>query len=485
MHRRHFAALLAPLALAPRFTLPARRLERTPLPTPETLRPDGVTLTARAARVDVAPSVAGEVWTVGTGAHGVVAPTLRVRTGDTMRLDLANELAEPTVLHWHGLSVPEAMDGGPRMAIGPGQRLGYRFPVRNRAGTYWYHAHPHMRTGAQVTRGMAGLLLIGDDEEDALALPSGAREIGVIVQERRLGADGSFDYAPAMHERMEGWFGETVYGNGAPDPMVEVDTALHRVRLVNGTPSRILRLALSNGAPMMLIGTDGGLLPEPVSVDTVDLGTGERVDLLVDFSDLAVGTRVMLRSLAFDSPAGGGGGMGGMGRGMGRMMAGGIAQGEALDLLEFVVARAVRSRPWQRRPFPAIERLDPATARTTRTFRFDSMMMQHSINGQMFDMDRVDVTVPFGSTEIWRFVNPGPFPHPVHVHEIQFQVLRREGGRGRLFPWEGGWKDTVLVHPDETVDVIARFDAHRGRYLLHCHNLVHEDGGMMLNYEIA
>ena len=126
-----------------------------------------------------------------------------------------------------------------------------------------------------------------------------------------------------------------------------------------------------------------------------------------------------------------------------------------------------------------------ATAHTTRTFRFDSMMMQHSINGQMFDMDRVDVTVPFGSTEIWRFVNPGPFPHPVHVHEIQFQVLRREGGRGRLFPWEGGWKDTVLVHPDETVDVIARFDAHRGRYLLHCHNLVHEDGGMMLNYAIA
>ncbi|MEZ4378971.1 MAG: multicopper oxidase domain-containing protein [Gemmatimonadales bacterium] len=119
MHRRHFAALLAPLALAPRFTLPSRRLERTPLPTPETLRPDGVTLTARAARVDVAPGVSGEVWTVGTGAHGVVAPTLRVRTGDTVRLDLANELAEPTVLHWHGLSVPEAMDGGPGWRSAP------------------------------------------------------------------------------------------------------------------------------------------------------------------------------------------------------------------------------------------------------------------------------------------------------------------------------------------------------------------------------
>jgi FtsP/CotA-like multicopper oxidase with cupredoxin domain len=477
MHRRHFAALLAPLAILPRLDLRPRRADRNPLATPETFRPDGARLVARAARVDVAPSRTGEVWTVGAGAPAAVAPTIRVRRGETMRLELENRLAEPTILHWHGLHLPEAMDGGPRLAIGTGERYGYDFPILNRAGTYWYHAHPHHRTGAQVTRGMAGLLLIGDDEEDALELPSGDREIALLVQERRLDADGTFGYEPMMHERMEGWFGETVYGNGTPDPTVTVDAALHRVRIVNGTPSRILRLGLSTGAPMLLIGNDGGLLPAPVPVDSIDLGTGERVDLLVDFSEVPPGSRLMLQSLAFTAP----GAMGGMGR----MMAGGMAQGERLDLLEFVVRASDGSRPWQRRPFPRIAPLDPARADRTREFRFASAMMQHTINGAAFATDRVDVTVPFGSTEIWRFINTAPFPHPVHMHEVQFQVLERRGGRARLFPWEAGWKDTVLLHPNETVDVIATFDRHRGRYLMHCHNLVHEDGGMMLNYEVA
>lgn len=99
-------------------------------------------------------------------------------------------------------------------------------------------------------------------------------------------------------------------------------------------------------------------------------------------------------------------------------------------------------------------------------------------------MDRIDEQVPFGSTEIWRFVNDSQFPHPVHMHEVQFQVLSRTGGRGRIFPWEGGLKDTVLLYPGETIEVLTTFDAHRGRFLLHCHNLVHEDMGMMMNYAI-
>ena len=140
------------------------------------------------------------------------------------------------------------------------------------------------------------------------------------------------------------------------------------------------------------------------------------------------------------------------------------------------------------RPIPAtlvpLQPLDRADARRQRVIRFDSMMMSHTINGRPFEMERVDERVQFGATEVWRFVNDAPFPHPIHMHAVHFQVLTRTGGRGRVFPWERGWKDTVLVFPGEAVDVITRFDSHRGMFLLHCHNLEHEDKGMMMNFVI-
>jgi FtsP/CotA-like multicopper oxidase with cupredoxin domain len=472
MLRREFLALGATAVVAHRQFGWLPRAERAALWRPPELRPDGLVLRATAHQVASGVGTRGAAWTLGDGPIG---PTLRVRRGDTARITLDNQLAEETILHWHGLHVPEAADGHPRLAIGPRASYDYQFEIADRAGTYWYHAHPHHRTGVQVYRGMAGLLLVGDAEEDALELPAGDREIGLLLQDRRLGNDGDFAFDPVMHERMEGFFGNVPFGNGTPSPAVKVVSALYRLRVVNATASRITRLGLSTGAAMTLIGVDGGLLPAPVQVDHVDLGTGERVDLLIDFSGIAAGTRVMLRSLRFPSPSRGMGGM---------MMSGGAGQGAGMDLLECTVTREVRERPWVQRPFPVIERLDPATATRTREFRFESAMMRHTINGKSFEMDRIDERVPFGSTEIWRFVNPAPFPHPVHMHETQFQVLSRTGGRGRVQPWEGGWKDTVLLHPGETVEVISRFDHHRGRYLMHCHNLIHEDGGMMMNFVI-
>lgn len=112
-------------------------------------------------------------------------------------------------------------------------------------------------------------------------------------------------------------------------------------------------------------------------------------------------------------------------------------------------------------------------------------MMQHAINGRAFDMERIDETVRFGDTEIWTFMNDSPFPHPVHMHEVQFHVIERSNGRAQVMPWECGPKDTVLVFPGERVSVAATFDSYRGRFLMHCHNMIHEDVGMMLNYEIV
>lgn len=469
------AAATTAAALGPRRIFAAPALERHPLWLPPELRPNGITLRANAHAITSGTGTTGTAMTLG---DGVIGPTIRVRRGDTARITLDNALDETTILHWHGLKVPELADGHPRLAIPTGAKYEYDFEVTDRAGTYWYHAHPHHRTGEQVYRGMAGLFLIDDAEQDALHLPSGAREIALLIQDRRVEESGEFAFNPVMHERMEGFFGDVAFGNGTPNPRHEVDGALYRLRVVNMTASRITRLALSTGGPMTLIGTDGGLLAAPETLHSLDLGTGERADLLVDFSGVALGSSVMLVSEEFPSP------FRGMGMGMGRMMAGGTPQGARMELLEFAVTRAVRERPYVLPALPPIARLDPATASRTREFHFDSRQMRHTINGKEWEMERVDERVPFGSTEIWRFINDSNFPHPVHMHEVQFQILSRTGGRNAIMPWESGWKDTVLLFPGETIDVIAEFNAHRGLFLMHCHNLIHEDMGMMLNYVI-
>lgn len=165
------------------------------------------------------------------------------------------------------------------------------------------------------------------------------------------------------------------------------------------------------------------------------------------------------------------------------MMGGMDLQGRPLDLLELHVTRRSDDPGTIPETLPALPYApDPADAEDERRFVFTSAMMRHFINGRTFRMDRIDERVPFGRTEIWSFVNDSPLPHPVHLHATHFRVLERSGGRDRLLPWEeAGLKDTTVIHPGETVRVAVRFRAHRGLYLLHCHNLMHEDGGMMQN----
>jgi FtsP/CotA-like multicopper oxidase with cupredoxin domain len=460
-----------------------------PLYIPPTLSPVNLTLVARAHDAQIAPGVRSRVMTVGDGP---ISPTIRARAGERATITLRNQLDEPTILHWHGLRPPEKDDGHPRLAIAPGAEYRYDFMIDERPGTYWYHAHPHMRTAAQVHLGMAGLLIITDADEDALGLPSGDREVAIMLQDKRPAADGTVSYNVTMgHDMMEGLLGSAAYVNGVRTPRVEVDSAHYRLRVLGGANARIFRLALSNDRPLTLIGTDGGLLERPVSLPHMDLATGERADLLLDFSNLPVGTRIMLRSLAFDPPYRGMGGMGGMGgRGMGMggggmgMGGGVIPQGGAMDLMEFVVTRSVRDTFKVPTRLSVLPPVNEGAVTREREFHFRSAMMRHQINGRDFEMERIDERIPFGSTERWVFVNDGPFPHPVHMHAVQFRITDRTGGRGTLYPWEGGWKDTVLVYPGERVSVVTTFDRHRGRFLMHCHNLEHEDHGMMMNFAI-
>jgi FtsP/CotA-like multicopper oxidase with cupredoxin domain len=304
-----------------------------------------------------------------------------------------------------------------------------------------------MLTGQQVAMGLAGAFIINDAEEDALGLPSGAYEVPLIVRDASLDTTGNLQYKP----RSGGFLGDIMLVNGTRDPYLNVDTALYRFRVLGGANARIFGLTLSNGAAFTLIGNDGGLLRSALQASPIDLAPGERLDLLVDFRNLPVGTRVMLR----DARAG-------------------------RDLLEFRVVRQVSVPATIPTTLSTVAALSNPVR--TRTFSFDGMS---KINGLEYAVNRIDFQVPFGQVERWRFLTSGNAPHPVHVHGASFQVVSRTGGRGRLFPWETGWKDTVLLEDRETVEILIRFDAYRGEYLMHCHKLEHEDMGMMSNFVVV
>ena len=458
-------------------------------------------LTAAPDEVSVLPGAPTRVWrftgrllkgpadTLQTLPGSYLGPVIRLRRGQHVRVRFANNLGEDSIVHWHGLDVPESADGHPRLAVGHGREYVYEFDVTNRAGTYWYHPHPHMRTGAQVYQGLAGVLLVQDDEEDKLALPSGGNELLCVIQDRQFDERNQLVFhGGAMMEMMNGFLGDRVLVNGQPQPTTEVDAAWHRVRLVNASNARIYKLAWSRDVQMAVIGGDGGLLETPLHQPALTLAPGQRADLLLDLTGLAVGTDVHLESQAFaDADAGlvgmmgmGGRGMMGMrGRGMGGMMGGASTVPNGTPLRVLTLRTRARKGPAFRVPDRLSSlgaewslRADAPIRRVPLTF----MRMEWSLDGRTFAMGDVapEETVGAGSTQIWEFENlANPMgmeaAHPIHMHGRQFRVIDRTGGRAtntlRAGIVDGGWRDTVLVLPGETVRVQVTFTHHPGLYL--------------------
>jgi FtsP/CotA-like multicopper oxidase with cupredoxin domain len=429
-----------------------------------------LTLTAAPGAASTGEAATHAAWLFNGELPG---PTIRARRGDAARIRLLNALPEQTIVHWHGLVVPESADGHPRQAIAAGEQYDYVFPIVQRAGTFWYHPHAHHRTAGQIHRGLAGFFLVADAEEDALQLPSGPREVLLMLQDRRFDTPNPLSYAESSVDHVVGMLGDIPFGNGIRLPRLDVSADRYRLRVLNASHARVYRLALSTGAPLTVIGNDGGLLSAAVTVDHVYLGVGERIDVLVDFSTVAVGGRVMLVSQPFPTP----------------IVAGeAFPQGIGMDLVEIVVA-APRTAQDPALPANLSSVPEPSIgdAVATRDFVFTSTQQgeMHRINGSSFDMNRVDERIPLAQTERWRFTNDSAIPHPVHLHGTHFRVLSRTGGRNTLHAYEGGWKDTVLLMPLEIVEVLVRFDTYRGVFPLHCHNLQHEDMGMMLNVQVV
>jgi FtsP/CotA-like multicopper oxidase with cupredoxin domain len=324
---------------------------------------------------------------------------------------------------------------------------------------------------------MAGFFIVEDDEERALGLPAGDYDLPLLLQDRRSTADGSFRYAPSPMDLMAGYLGDVVLVNGTPDAELAVAATVYRFRLLNGSNARIFRVAFDDGRSFQVIAGDGGLLDSAIHTTECVLGPGERVEMLVDFSGDAIGRSLRLVSLPFTT-------QGGMGPGMG--MGGASSQGAAFSLLRISVDRPGAPAAVPGRPAP-LPRLDPGWAEVRRRFVMDMRMPpfagSFTITGRSFDPGRIDVRAERGAVESWEVVNASTEPHPFHVHATQFQVVRRSSAA--LAAHETGLKDTVLVWPGETVELLLRFEHHAGLYVLHCHNLEHEDAGMMLNLEVV
>ncbi|RBY82463.1 hypothetical protein DQ238_03990 [Geodermatophilus sp. TF02-6] len=461
------------------------------------------------------------------GAHPLAAavdPTLVQEAIDDGMLDgtaTQDRTAPRSVLHRHGGTTAPQYDGGPMDFIRPGGSTLYHYDNAQASAGLWYHDHTMQTNRLNLYAGLAGVYLLRDDDDpgDGSRLPGGPYEVPLLIQDRSFAADGTLVYPT-------GWvpmsFGDVATVNGKAWPTTTVDRSRYRFRVVNASNSRFYRLRFlraGSALPFWQIGSDGGLLDAPVQTDVVLIAPGERADLVVDFTELAPGTTVVLGN---DAPA--------------PYPFGG--DGPALpEIMQFTVGTATGSAP----PLPASLRATPVTrlagrpVAATRTMTLveapdaqgRSMPL---LNNRYFASDDYTTTpVAADSLEQWELVNATGDAHPIHLHYVQFQVLDRQAvdvrgygtatyGQGRLVAGTGpyppppvtpylqgqprqpaanerGWKDTVVALPGEVTRILVPFGAgaaggaplamgstYRGEYVWHCHILEHEDHDMMQRY---
>ncbi|MFE9453440.1 multicopper oxidase family protein [Streptomyces sp. NPDC006739] len=469
---------------------------QTDLPIPQVLAPvrtdtttDYYEITQQPSQLRILSGLETPAWTYQDSFPG---PTIVSRSGRRTVVRHRNELPEPVVVHLHGGHTPQESDGYPTdlilpvgtgsatagmagmpatppQGIGGGSERTYTYPLDQRAATLWYHDHRMGFTGPNVWRGLAGFHLVQDEEEAALPLPRGERDIPLMIADRSFAADGSFRY-PALgggrpgvtDAYMNGVLGDVILVNGAPWPVLRTERLRYRLRLLNASNARRYRLQLDPAPPggggLVQIGGDGGLLERPVTHEALEIAPAERFDVVVDFSRYRPGTAVRLVNR--------------------------LGSGTTGEVMRFDVS-AASGTPADDTAVPerlsTIPALDPAEAVATRTFLFQRQAGSAgwTVNGRPYQPGRPLATARLGTTEVWRFVTD--FHHPVHLHLNHFQVVARNGRAPG--PYDAGWKDTIDLRPAESAEIVTRFTDHPGRYLLHCHNLEHEDMGMMADFD--
>lgn len=465
--------------------LALRMAAQTPLPIPDTLSGTTIDLAVQEGTWEFH---AGEVIPTYGYNGDLLGPTLILNKDQEVTINVTNNLPDLTTTHWHGLHVSAANDGGPHSMIMPASTWSPHFTVMNRAGTYWYHPHGIGLTDYQVSKGLAGMIIVRDADEAALDLPRtyGVDDIPLVLQTKPIVAGEIM-----LHTGLD----SVVITNGVRDAWKELPAQVVRLRCLNGSSERTFLLGFDNGMNFHVIGTDGGLLSAPVSLTRARLMPGERLELLVDLNGMA-GNSFQLMSYASELPNG---------------IVGSAQVGNGMATLDGYDENALNGTDFPLTSFTVgPQTLDPiatipstlvptlplneADADVTRNFILEPESMgplpmiegPFTINGALMDMDVINVTIPLDNTEIWSFTNNTMVGHPVHIHDVEFNILDRNGSAPDV--WETGWKDVIYVPPQGSARAIMRFEDFADPntpYMYHCHMLMHEDEGMMGQFVVV
>jgi len=393
---------------------------QVPLPIPPTLQPtssdettDYYDVTMQVGQVEILPGKLTTIW----GYNGrYPGPTIVAHRGRRAIVRQTNNLPESMSVHLHGGHTPPESDGLPLDLIGPGAMKTYTYPNNQEAATLWYHDHAVDATGRHAYMGLAGFYILHDEYEESLPLPRGENDVALAVQDRIFDYSGALVYPLTDTTIRTGVYGDRLLVNGAPQPYFQVARQKMRFRILNGSNTRQYIFALSNGDPLVQIATDGGLLSAPVSRPSITVTSGERIEVVIDFAQYPLGTSVILKNLdTSGTPV--------------------IA-----DVMRFDVVREADSVdesyvPKKLRP---MKQISPKEATVNRTFTLQQTLYKGrqlwTINGQLYDPMRVDAAPKLNETEIWTFVNNSGQTHPMHIHDIHWQILgewRAAGARRR------------------------------------------------------
>ncbi|MGB1248153.1 MAG: multicopper oxidase domain-containing protein [Chitinophagales bacterium] len=442
---------------------------------PSTLSGTDFILNCQTGTTEFIPGVQSATY----GYNGsLLGPTLIFQQNDSLNITVNNNVGETVTLHWHGMHVPAKFDGGPHNEIEDGQSWSPTFKVYEEASTMWYHSHLHHNTLRQVNKGLAGMIIIKDDNEATLDLPRtyGVDDFPIIIQDR------SFDSTGVLIDHVV--LGDTVMTNGTLSPYVECPAQMVRFRLLNASAQRIYNIGMSDDRNFSIIAGDAGLIAEPYDTNRIVISPGERVEIVVDFSG-ENGDSLQLLTYASELELGHPGGP--------FLIADdhfpSAINGIDLPFLQMNIVAATAS------PVTSISTtlnnivpLDTSLAVRERYKKLSGTLDNSgnrvwTINDRAYSMMRIDDIVVDGDIEVWELDNSSAITHPFHIHAGHFYIVSRNGVAPP--PYERGKKDVVYVRGGEKVKFAMKFEDFPDEehlYMYHCHLLNHEDHGMMAQF---
>ncbi len=357
------------------------------------------------------------------------------------------------------------------------------------AATCWYHSHTHGKSGEQTYRGLAGIILIDDDETDSMDLPRryGVDDFPVVIQDRTFDKQGRLVYS-LMEAGEDGWYGDTVVINGAIAPVANVPAGKVRLRLLNGANARFYLVAFSDNRVFHKIASDGGFLTAPVPMTTMEMSPGERCEIIVDLSNGKPADLLTLFEDDVDEAENGI--VSNLLRALGTSGVANVQPSLTLNVDRSLTAHTTTLPD----KLATITRPKESEIKRTRDFELSMedngdhgghAAMDMTINGAAMDMNVINERVRLGEWERWR-IRSDQGEHPFHAHGCSF-LIDQMGGAAAL-PDQQGWKDTVVLDDDDWSEIVVRFDhvaTEQFPYMYHCHILEHEDRGMMGQFTVS